>query len=578
MSLRLTTFVFLLVFNFGFTQKTFIPQDEYLLLEEKGRSALNVSIDTAMFYAERIEASNNLLHQSFSAGLKAYIFQLKLDHSESDKYYKKALDLLEKQSESSEKNRVNSLLLNYGGLIAWKRKELGKAADKFHEGMKLSERLGDRIQVIKFLNNQSKVYTEGDKYQRAIEMSRKSDSLSTAISNEYSSSQFKNAKSSVYFNLGIIYEELLKSEESNSMNERSKSYADSAIHYYQKCIFYSDLSPFNKVSAQLNLANVYWLQGSLDRAKDVYFGMIQYCKENNYIEHLQTASYNVGVLLYKQKEYKEAHPFFKTVETICKDYGGMGQVSYVYSCFFLAMIYDHSGDPENAQEYLKRYAEYSEALYQEESNGIQELNGFITQEEIKRDIEALEWRLRRSSIMNWVLGSIGLVIVLILFYFLAKNVREKRRANHEVEKLIEEIKSGKQLLKEEEVSSSKFEIKNEKEEDIINQLEKMVAKKHYLKTDFSLAYAAKKIRTNTTYLSRVVNKHYGKSFREFSNELKINYAMHELISNTTYRKYSTQAIAESVGFKNATSFTRSFKKRTGMTPVQFTKKIDGTQA
>lgn len=71
----------------------------------------------------------------------------------------------------------------------------------------------------------------------------------------------------------------------------------------------------------------------------------------------------------------------------------------------------------------------------------------------------------------------------------------------------------------------------------------------------------------------MVNKNYEKSFSEYSNELKINYAIQELIDNPVYRKYSTQAIAESVGFKNVVSFTKSFKKRAGVSPAQFISKI-----
>jgi YesN/AraC family two-component response regulator len=85
---------------------------------------------------------------------------------------------------------------------------------------------------------------------------------------------------------------------------------------------------------------------------------------------------------------------------------------------------------------------------------------------------------------------------------------------------------------------------------------------------------AKKIKTNTAYLSYVVNKRLGKSFSEYANELKLNYVINQLITNPTYRKYSTQAIAESAGFKKANSFTISFKKRTGLTPVQFAEKIE----
>ncbi|WP_242499181.1 AraC family transcriptional regulator [Flavobacterium sp. 140616W15] len=73
------------------------------------------------------------------------------------------------------------------------------------------------------------------------------------------------------------------------------------------------------------------------------------------------------------------------------------------------------------------------------------------------------------------------------------------------------------------------------------------------------------------------NWRFGKTFSEYSNELKINYVINELIANPKYRKYSTQALAESVGFKNAVSFTKSFSKRTGVTPTQFTKKLETTE-
>ena len=103
------------------------------------------------------------------------------------------------------------------------------------------------------------------------------------------------------------------------------------------------------------------------------------------------------------------------------------------------------------------------------------------------------------------------------------------------------------------------------------QLEKA---NYFLREDFNLQSTAKKIKTNTTYLSYVVNKRFEKSFSEYSNELKINYAIEQMITNATFRKYSTQAIAETVGFKNAVSFAKSFNKRTGVTPVQFIKKIE----
>jgi YesN/AraC family two-component response regulator len=74
-------------------------------------------------------------------------------------------------------------------------------------------------------------------------------------------------------------------------------------------------------------------------------------------------------------------------------------------------------------------------------------------------------------------------------------------------------------------------------------------------------------------LSYVINKRFGKSFEEYSNNLKINYVIYEMITNEHYRKQPMQSIAENAGFKNAISFEKIFRKRTGVSPAQFVSNI-----
>jgi YesN/AraC family two-component response regulator len=168
------------------------------------------------------------------------------------------------------------------------------------------------------------------------------------------------------------------------------------------------------------------------------------------------------------------------------------------------------------------------------------------------------------------------------------NIREKNKSEIKFKNIIEEyqhnleIKNVTQLLSSENINeeivktnqNSVLTLDEEKEKQIFNKLKLLEDKLIFLNQDFTLQFVAKKIKTNTTYLSYVVNKNFGKNFSEYANELKINYAINEMISNQTYRKYSTLAIAESVGFKNATSFTRTFSKRTGLSPVQFAQKLN----
>jgi len=108
---------------------------------------------------------------------------------------------------------------------------------------------------------------------------------------------------------------------------------------------------------------------------------------------------------------------------------------------------------------------------------------------------------------------------------------------------------------------------------ILMKLEKLEKEMYFLKPDFTQQEVAKKIKTNTTYLSYIVNKNYNTSFSSHYNELRINYVINEIINNKKFREYTTQAIAESAGFKNADSFTKSFKKKTGITPFTFINEI-----
>ncbi|MCR5003201.1 MAG: helix-turn-helix transcriptional regulator [Bacteroidales bacterium] len=85
----------------------------------------------------------------------------------------------------------------------------------------------------------------------------------------------------------------------------------------------------------------------------------------------------------------------------------------------------------------------------------------------------------------------------------------------------------------------------------------------YLISGLTLVDLAGRLGTNKTYLSRMVNKEYGKSFTDFLSEKRIEYAKEYLLQN----RYAGQVIAAQIcGFPSAQSFNMTFKKLTGMTP------------
>lgn len=110
--------------------------------------------------------------------------------------------------------------------------------------------------------------------------------------------------------------------------------------------------------------------------------------------------------------------------------------------------------------------------------------------------------------------------------------------------------------------------------DILKNLEKFEENNDYLNSNISVASLSKKFKTNSKYLSKVINAHKNKSFSNYVNELRINYVVEELKTNTKFRKYTIRAIANEIGFNTTEAFSKSFFKTTGIYPSFFMKQLE----
>lgn len=65
-------------------------------------------------------------------------------------------------------------------------------------------------------------------------------------------------------------------------------------------------------------------------------------------------------------------------------------------------------------------------------------------------------------------------------------------------------------------------IKKEKLENILEGLKKLEAQKYFLRSDCTIISVAKKMKTNNTYVSKVIKLYYEKNFNQYLNDLRIN--------------------------------------------------------
>lgn len=147
---------------------------------------------------------------------------------------------------------------------------------------------------------------------------------------------------------------------------------------------------------------------------------------------------------------------------------------------------------------------------------------------------------------------------------------ELRKGQQENGLFISENNNGRKNFPDE----ATFTITDERINDILEKLKKLEQQKYFLRQDCTLHKVAKKLKTNTAYLSRIVNNELGKSFSNYINELRINYVISELKSNSRLRAYSINAIADEIGYKSPDSFSKYFKEATGISPAVYIRKIE----
>lgn len=87
----------------------------------------------------------------------------------------------------------------------------------------------------------------------------------------------------------------------------------------------------------------------------------------------------------------------------------------------------------------------------------------------------------------------------------------------------------------------------------------------FLNPHLKLSDLATLARSNRTYVSRIFNTHYGKTFYEFVNEYRVEYAKNLLATSSE----KLDVIADMSGFASRQSFYRIFGKFVGCTPEHY---------
>lgn len=172
-----------------------------------------------------------------------------------------------------------------------------------------------------------------------------------------------------------------------------------------------------------------------------------------------------------------------------------------------------------------------------------------------------------------IIYGISIFFLLILGFFIFKSVKiqQKLKLKTQEQKNKDWLESSKKEMEAKwlEEKNTPFIIPEKTELVILEKLKKFENSNQFLNPELSLNSLAKEFNTNTSYLSEIINKHIGKNFKTYINELRIRYITQKMQENPEYLTYKISYLADEAGFTSRTSFTTIFKSVTGISPSVF---------
>lgn len=224
----------------------------------------------------------------------------------------------------------------------------------------------------------------------------------------------------------------------------------------------------------------------------------------------------------------------------------------------ISEAYQANGDPATALKYYKYYTTARDSI--DKSSDIAAIANIQLQYEAEHKdklITELKDSVENREKSRQYLQANIIALVLAFFISIIFWIRYRQKRYYNPKNPTAPDKASKVILTE------------EKQEALWEQLNSLLQKeKLYLRNDLSLAELSRKLNTNTTYLSKVINETNGENFSQLLNHYRIDEAC-MLLSGQQAINMTIEGIARMAGFNSKSAFNAAFKKNLNITPSEY---------
>lgn len=186
----------------------------------------------------------------------------------------------------------------------------------------------------------------------------------------------------------------------------------------------------------------------------------------------------------------------------------------------------------------------------------------------KKEIEA---ELSASKQAEWVYLLVLLITLPTLIFFTYRYYKQQKVFRKKYELLMKKntVSETSVITVPINTTAKTLEINQEVLDEILQKLKKFEDKQDFLNKELTQVKLAEMIKTNSTYLSKVINTSKGKNFTTYINDMRIEYVVEILKTKPIYRMHTIKALADMSGFSTPQNFSDAFFAYTGIRPSYF---------
>ena len=233
--------------------------------------------------------------------------------------------------------------------------------------------------------------------------------------------------------------------------------------------------------------------------------------------------------------------------------------------------YKKAGEKNKQLEYVERLISIDSVL---NSNDKYLIKNFVQNYDTPRllsEKQKIIDSLRKEKTSSFWMNITLIIVSFICLIFWIYNYSKRKLAIKKFNELYNASNTSKKIVnlnKKQDIGISE-EIVN----DIIDKLDTFEKNLDYLQSDITTDSLSKSFKTNSKYLSKVVNAYKKKSFSTYINDLRIDYSIAKLKVDHKFQNYTMKAIAQEIGFNTTQAFSKSFYKKNGIHPSYFIKEL-----